>query len=576
MEKSVNELKCALKEKCVALQSLIRENASLIYENADKNLVPSMIAKIDSLVDEVDQWRYRIYMIGEFSCGKSSLLNAFLQRPNLLPRANTAETAVTTEICYGQENCVKYCYLDGTEKTESGYDERVAEKIRELGNEQKIKKVVLQLDLPVLQKYEELSFVDMPGLSSTNVAHEDSLNRFLQEGGLGLICVAMKDGDIHGSLINFLKSTCCYHFNCNVVLTKMDDCPSAERENVRNKIVSTIERNLGVSVIDSAMVSTYDANYDISEFEAMIEKLSQEQTEYFNECFSKRFLDLVSESTSPIRVALCERYANDNLDEKIEKVKNEKNDLPSFFDGLSMDMDRSVSRIVENTLSFARTVLNGSESEFIQSAKAGRDIASGVRSSLNTAIQSKLHEELEDLTCQIVERAKEKLENVMKGSHEEAQVDVGGWSNEKSGGAGHPFVGAAFGTLSGVAAGAAIGSIFPVIGTALGAVFGGILGLLGGGIAGCSIDRDSDVESKVEQFLDDCVERARSSVERICRDAIDVIKNNVKDSVENKMNDYSKVLETLQKEKREGEQVFNDKQQKRMDLKEQFDALTIF
>lgn len=565
--KSVNELKHLLKEKCMTLQSLIREHA-------DMNLDQSMIEKVDQFTKEVEQWRYRIYLIGEFSCGKSSLLNAFLQKPNLLPRANTAETAVTTEICYGQENLVTYSYIDGTEKTEFGYDEKVAEKIRELGNEQKVKKVLLQLNLPVLQKYDELSFVDMPGLSSTNVAHEESLNRFIQDGGLGLICVSMKDGVVRDSLLRFLRKTSSYRYNCNVVLTKMDESPSAERDSVKKKITSTIEENLGVSV-DCAMVSTYDKNFNISEFETMIANLSMEQTEYFWESFSERFLNLVSESAAPIVIALRENYTNENLDEKIEKIEQDISDLPSFFEDLSMDMDRSIPRIVENTLSFARTALNGCEAECIQNAKAGMDIGPEVKSALNMAIQKSLREELDDLTYRIVDRAKEKLENVMEISHEDAFVEVGGWTSEKASG-GHPIAGAAIGALSGVAAGAALGSIVPVIGTTIGAVVGGLVGLLGGGIAGSSIDRNSDVESKVEQFLDDSIERARTSVERICRDAVEAIKNNVKENVSYKVQAYKTELETLRNEKHEGVQAFNDKQQKRADIKCSFDQLTIF
>lgn len=567
--KTVNEIKSILKEKCASLKMLISENS-------DMNLNQSMIEKIDEFVKEFEQWRYCIYMIGEFSCGKSSLLNAFLQKPNLLPKANTAETAVTTEICYGPENRVTYCYLNDAEETEDNYDDRVAEKIRQLGNDRKLKKVVLQLNLPVLKKYEELSFVDMPGLSSTNVAHEESLNRFIQEGGLGLICVAMKNGNVHSSLLNFLRRTNSYHYECNVVLTKMDDCPSAERDSVRNKIVSTIEENLGISV-DSAMVSTYDASLDISEFEAMIEKLSADQTEYFLNRFNQRFQELVSESAAPIVIALREKYSDGNLDEMIQKVQMEIDNLPSFFNDLSMDMEHSARQIVDKTLSYARMVLSSGASEYIQSAKAGMNISTEVRSSLNTAIQSKLREELDDMTRRIVDRAREKLENVMEVPHDEAYVDVGGWTPERANsGSGHPIAGAAVGVVSGAAAGAAIGSIVPVIGTTVGAVIGGIIGLLGGAVAGSSIDRNSEVESKVEEYLDNCIEQARSSVERICLAAIEKIKTSVNEGVSYRIQAYKNQLESLRQEKLAGENEFKEKQIRRAEIKARFDDLAQF
>jgi hypothetical protein len=91
------------------------------------------------------------------------------------------------------------------------------------------------------------------------------------------------------------------------------------------------------------MVSTYDASLDISEFEAMIEKLSADQTEYFLNRFNQRFQELVSESAAPIVIALSEKYSDGNLDEMIQKVQMEIDNLPSFFNDLSMDMEQSWS-----------------------------------------------------------------------------------------------------------------------------------------------------------------------------------------------------------------------------------------
>lgn len=566
-ESGCDDIKTELCRKCELLKDVIQQNSDELKSD------DTLFERIDNFQNDVVNWRYRLYMIGEFSCGKSTLLNTFFQRPDLLPRANTAETAVTTEITYGEFNTATLVYLDDHEEDAGEYNDSVADRIRELGNSQSIKKVILKLDLPVLKKYESLSFVDMPGLSSTNVAHEDSLNRFIQEGGLGIICVAMPDGDVKNTLLQFLKKMVAYDAAYNVVLTKMDDSPSSERESIKNKIVSTIESHLGQSV-NCAMVSTFQDSCDISEFEKMIENLAHEQNRYFEETFKSRFEELIGVIVAPLVLALRQKFSSEENDANCEKIQMEMKNLPLFMKELSMDMHRESTSIVQKVLSKASEAMNGCMSGLIQRAKSGGDISGEVRSSLNTAIQYNLREELADLTFRMVEKAKQKLEDAFADVNTSSiNVDVGGFSSGKQSSGGNGVAGAGIGALGGAGIGAAIGSVVPVIGTAVGAIVGGIIGLIGGGIAGSRMSKDSEIESKVEAYVNNSVQATEPQIARTCSEAIAEIERQIQQSMETQMQKLSDQLSEIKREIESGREVFEEKCRIRTELKEYIEKM---
>lgn len=104
-------------------------------------------------------------LIGEFSTGKSSLVNALLGR-SVLSVNITPETAVPTEICYSSdEHAVVFGSNGGTETISVDEFQK-----REFSVD-KVKKVQLYLNNAFLREISSVKLVDMPGstpgLSST-------------------------------------------------------------------------------------------------------------------------------------------------------------------------------------------------------------------------------------------------------------------------------------------------------------------------------------------------------------------------------------------------------------------------
>ena len=70
------------------------------------------LSPIEKLAPLIEHFEIRIPLIGSFSCGKSSLLNALLGE-RLLATEVTPETAVPAELRFGHERSFSGCLPDG-------------------------------------------------------------------------------------------------------------------------------------------------------------------------------------------------------------------------------------------------------------------------------------------------------------------------------------------------------------------------------------------------------------------------------------------------------------------------------
>jgi hypothetical protein len=131
--------------------------------------------QLASLRDRLTEARLRVLVVGEAKRGKSTLVNALLDR-DVLPSGVTPLTAVTTTVRYGEDERAEVRFLDGHE--EKHPLTALADLVTERGNpanRRRIAGVTVYLAAPVLAGGVEL--VDTPGTGSvfewdTQAAHE--------------------------------------------------------------------------------------------------------------------------------------------------------------------------------------------------------------------------------------------------------------------------------------------------------------------------------------------------------------------------------------------------------------------
>jgi GTPase Era involved in 16S rRNA processing len=131
--------------------------------------------QLAALRDRLAEARLRVLVVGEAKRGKSTLVNALLDR-DVLPSGVTPLTAVTTTVRYGEDERAEVRFLDGHEEKYplTALADLVTERGNP-GNRRRIAGVTVYLAAPVLAGGVEL--VDTPGTGSvfewdTQTAHE--------------------------------------------------------------------------------------------------------------------------------------------------------------------------------------------------------------------------------------------------------------------------------------------------------------------------------------------------------------------------------------------------------------------
>jgi len=170
-----------------------------------------------------------IAVLGRFKAGKSSFLNHLLDRP-LLPVGVVPVTSVVTEIEYGPRPRAVVQFLGGGRETIPL--ERIAEYVSETHNPENRKQVLsVRVELPSMERYRGIRFVDTPGLESVFEHNTDASLGWLPNVGLALVAVGV-DPPLSQHDIELIRNISRYTPNISLLLTKVDVLTEAERAEV--------------------------------------------------------------------------------------------------------------------------------------------------------------------------------------------------------------------------------------------------------------------------------------------------------------------------------------------------------
>jgi GTP-binding protein EngB required for normal cell division len=186
-----------------------------------------------------------IAVLGRFKTGKSSFLNQLLGR-SVLPVGVVPVTAVVIEIEYGPEDRVEIRFLNG--RTETVPLDRVGEFVAEEGNPGNAKRVdIVRIELPSMEKYRGIRFVDTPGLESALEHNTAAAMEWLPNVGLAIVAVGA-DVPLSQHDIEFIRNLARYTPNISVLLTKVDILDAVQLQQVVHFIELQIERHLSQAV----------------------------------------------------------------------------------------------------------------------------------------------------------------------------------------------------------------------------------------------------------------------------------------------------------------------------------------
>ena len=238
----------------------IDEHLKFVNGLADKYHQGDLIREqIEFIQKKRNDTKLNISVIGEFTTGKSTFINALLRKELLTSSALQGTTVASTIIDYGREYKMDLQYLSRREDQNLRYvsfedlrknldrftiDPSVAKQLKKL-------KVYLPIDL-LKNKFR---IIDTPGTNVIEAWHEDVTVRTLKEDSDLSIVLISAEKPVPNTMLHFVeKNLSSILPQCVFVVTKLDMIRQRERKQILSYIKMKLEEELE---IQNAVVLPY-------------------------------------------------------------------------------------------------------------------------------------------------------------------------------------------------------------------------------------------------------------------------------------------------------------------------------
>ena len=164
---------------------------------AQKHSIHAGISQgLQATIEEIETFKAAVPVVGGFNAGKSSMINCFLNRDELLPIAIVPETAIAAEIRYAADEFVQAYGVDGAK---TRYELSDIKNIP--ANTTKYLEVFVKND--EIKKLNDIILVDMPGLDSSIDAHNKAILNYISQGVYYIVAVDAEMG-MEKSVLDFI------------------------------------------------------------------------------------------------------------------------------------------------------------------------------------------------------------------------------------------------------------------------------------------------------------------------------------------------------------------------------------
>ena len=280
-------------------------------------------------------------LIGEFSAGKTSLINA-LTDSKVLEIASLPTTATLYQIIFGApENKAVALSAEG---------EEVELQLDALKNDELKKYPTVTLFDTSTKVPKDIIFVDTPGLSSPDPKHREVLTSILPRVDAILLTVDANQA-VTRSLIDFVKSMRLAEKPIYLILNKIDTKSPSELQDLKRGIARDVDLP-----IDSLVCASAYAN-NISELQQLLTKIQAEKTQIIAKVDALRTKELVGELRSFIAEVLRSSSSPKELKEAVRAQERELERLQNNIRQLMERVEEKLSDKVDETQSSLRTQL---------------------------------------------------------------------------------------------------------------------------------------------------------------------------------------------------------------------------
>lgn len=437
---------------------------------------------INDALDEIPDFRVTAPVIGGFSTGKSSLINAVIGE-KLLSTNITPETAVPTEITSGSDT-VTLVDSNGAETTiplsEFDSSELAADKysVVKIGTSNEF-----------FSQIPSIRLVDMPGFDSGIEVHNKAIDNYLPKSLAYILTVAADEGTLRQSIITFLNELKLYDMPVYTVITKSGKVEQETIDSLKAHLSETISRFLK---IDHPKIAVTNAKRDINtdEFRSFLLELQDNSDDIFNASFAAR-LDRACYD--------IEKYLADCLDKKDmslmdlqlqkEQAQQALTELNRRFEDEKARFGQQIQNCISTIKSKISDDLNASCSTIASMLLQGQEsaVSEKINTIIRNAVASGIQSELEPKIKKYIRNVEEMIQVSTYGN---TQVRLPESTIKRDAEVKNAMVDAAKTAIPMIAA-VIVGTINPILGVVV-----GLVGSLVGALIGSGFDKKQEQQKQ--------------------------------------------------------------------------------
>lgn len=365
------------------------------YENQLDSL-KSMMEKyeldtedISAYEEEMKDFHVTTPMVGKFSSGKSSLINALLGK-KLLAVDTMPETSIPTEITYGAEDSALLIKKDETGRKILRSRNVTMDEVQ-TGDFKVDEWSVLKLTLhdEFLKTVPSVRIVDMPGFGTSIELHNKAINEYLPESKAYILTFPSRNSTIERDTMDFLKELKFYDMPVYVLVTKSQAVVPEELQQCVDSLKRQLTKGIGMSGVSIYCTNAKGKYIDVEGFKTVLEKLEAQSRELFKKevtAKERNYAGLLKQYiTTAVNKADC---SVSDLEEEKEKKQKNLEDLKAKLEKERADFQSRIPSCIQSINSDVRIALENFAPEFAELMADNRQ--ENARARVNSIVSKKI------------------------------------------------------------------------------------------------------------------------------------------------------------------------------------------
>ncbi len=297
-------------------------------------------------------------LVGEFSAGKTSLLNA-LTDTKALETAVLPTTATLFEVHFGCPTAYAEVLSD------NGETQRVSD-IASLKNSQLGSAQLVTVFDTSTRVSPEIVLVDTPGLSAPDPRHRQVLTEFLPKAD-AILLVSDVNQQLTRSLANFCRDMKLANKSIYMVLTKCDSKTPDERKAARDYILA--QRELGFADV----VCVSGVTGEVDELMKVFKEISAKKQEILAKADTARLAQIKQELETTLEEQLAALESIENCKVALAEEERKLRQLQQAINRLTESCDSAVDDIARDTRRAFATVMQQQLCSLVQQSGSNFD-----------------------------------------------------------------------------------------------------------------------------------------------------------------------------------------------------------